>query len=207
MTTRRLVDLPSELLFLIFQYFTSIELLAIFTRLQCVRIEELLQSFISFVDISRETRVCIDRYLPYAITQCKIVRLRLQDKQINVVSKYLSSSDVQSMEVISLGSNDPIVEEDLFQLRGCLKELTIKILCSMERTIPAEDAFGDRRTNEVLRFSYASRFFNQEKNSCANWPHLTHLCIDLDTIYDVFVILNHLPNLQNLKVFVQFLLR
>ena len=188
------LDLPNELLCNTFEYLTSAELLMAFAGLQSERVETLMQSYLSFVDISRETIEWIDMYLPYALIQCRIIGLRLQDKQISAVSKYLSLGDLQSMEVISWDSNDQISEEDLVPFRGCLKKLDIKILCSMKRKITIKGYYP--RIVEMTYFSYSGRFFQ----SCVHWLHLSHLSVDLDTMHDIFHILDCLSNLEDLRV-------
>lgn len=192
------LDLPNELLRDTFEYLTPAHLLMAFAGLGSEKPERLMQSCLWRLDISRETIEWIDKYLLYALTQCRIIGLRLQDKQMSAVSKYLSSGDVQSMEVISLDSNDPISEKDLTPFRGCVKKLDIQIRCSMKRTITRNGYCP--RTVQMTYFSYSGRLFQ----SHVHWPHLTHLSIDLDTIHDIFHLLNCLSNLEDLKVHLHY---
>lgn len=200
MTKSQLFSLPNELLLHIFQYLTSIEILAAFIDLQYARIERLLQSHLSFLDISQETIKWIDMYLPRALNTYKINGLRLQDKQINAVLKYLSLGDVQSMQVITMDSTDQIPDRDLLPLRECLKKLTIKVLCPIRRKIAIDECFAHCKIIMFPYFRYSGRFFHWRSISNGNWPYLTHLSIDLDTIHDLFIVLGCLPNLKDLKV-------
>ena len=200
MTKSQLISLPNELLLHIFQYLTSVEILTAFIDLKCSRIERVLQSHISFLDVSEETIKWIDMYLPRALSEYKITGLRLQDKQINAILKYLSLGDVKSMQVISMDSTDQIPDRDLLPLRECLKKLTIKVLCPIRKKIQIDECYENRKIIMFPYFRYSGRFFHQRSVSNGNWPYLTHLSIDLDTIHDLFIVLGCLSNLKDLKV-------
>lgn len=200
MTKSQLFSLPNELLLHIFQYLTSIEILTAFIDFQYVRIERLLQSHLSFLDISQETIKWIDMYLPRALRDYKISALRLNDKQINAVLKYLSLGNVQSMQVMNMDSTDPIPDQDLLPLRQCLEKLTIEVLCPIRRKITIDESYENRKIILFPYFRYSGRFFHRRNVSNGNWPYLTHLSIDLDTIHDLFIVLGCLSSLEHLKV-------
>ena len=89
------LDLPNDLLLFIFEYLTAIELISGFFGPQIPRIEALIKSFTSFVDISEENDLWLETFLSDALTQRRIDSIRLNDNQIPFVSKYLPSSGIQ----------------------------------------------------------------------------------------------------------------
>jgi len=198
MAKEQLLDLPNELLLFIFQYLSAIELITTFSGLQSSRIQALLEPFISCLDISEENDEWIQTYLPDALTQRQIVHLRLKDKQIHFVSRYLSSSNIQSMNVISLGLNSELSEDDRVELRQCLKKLYITVDCRIKKEKLIKELFPKNSNAEY--FSSTGCFIYPVNDQVYSFAQLTHLSIGLPTIRDVFMLLHRLPNLQDLRV-------
>jgi hypothetical protein len=198
MTKTQLLDLPNELLLFIFQYLSSFELLEAFIDLQSYRIQALIQPFISLFDISEQDDEWIQTDLPNLLVQRRIHGLRLQDRHIRFVTKYLSVGDIQLMQVISLGSNVELLEEDLVELRRCLKELSITVSCSMHEDKLIQELFPRNSNSEY--FSSTGQFFCPTNDKVYTYPYLTHLSIQLSKMHEVFILLHRLPNLEILKV-------
>ncbi|CAF2759333.1 unnamed protein product [Rotaria sp. Silwood2] len=92
-----------------------------FFKVQSLRIQTLIQPFVSHLDISDETDQWIQTYLRDLFAEQNIVTLHLQNKHIAVVSKYLLSIDIQSMHVVSSDWTTDILKEEIGHLRQSLK--------------------------------------------------------------------------------------
>src|ERR1700734_976197 len=96
-----LLDLPNELFPFIFQYLRSIDILKSFSDIQSSRLQALIQQFITRLDISQESNEWVEIYLSNLFTKYKIIALRLKMKHLAFVSKYLLSTNIQSIQVIN----------------------------------------------------------------------------------------------------------
>jgi hypothetical protein len=198
MTKTQLLNLPNELLLLIFQCLSSIELVTTFLGLQSYRIQALIQPLTSLLDISIQDDQWIQTYLPDALVQRRIHGLRLKDRQIRFMSKYLSVGDIHSIEVINFVLNNELVEEDLAELRRYLKKLSITVSYSMREENLIRQLFPRNSNSEY--FSSKGRFFCPINDKVYAYPHLTHLSIGLAAVHSLFILLHRLPNLEILKV-------
>ncbi len=96
-----LLDLSNELFPFILQYMRSIDILKAFFDIQSCRVRALIQPFIIRLDISQESNEWIENYLPKLFLQYEIIALRIQMKHLTLISKYLLSFAIQSVEVIN----------------------------------------------------------------------------------------------------------
>src|SRR5271163_3690540 len=117
MTKTQLLDLPNELFSYIFQHLKSSDLVQAFSEIQSLRIQALIQPFVSHLDISQETDLWIQIHLPNLFIQQNIAALRLQDKHIDFIAKYLLSNDIQSMHILSSDWTTDILKEEIGFLR------------------------------------------------------------------------------------------
>jgi hypothetical protein len=198
MTKTQLLDLPNELFPFIFQHLKSSNLVQSFSKVQSLRIQALIQSFISHLDISQETDQWIEIYLSDLFIQQNIISLRLQDKHIDIISKYLLLTDIQSMHILSSDWTTDILKKGIDYLRQSLKRLSITFTYPHGKGDIASHLFQLNSQLEYLnvtgRFLY---FDDHEINTCTL---LTYLSIELEGIHRVFTLIEHLPRLQELKV-------
>jgi hypothetical protein len=198
MKQTQLFDLPNELFPFIFQHLKSTHLVQAFFKVQSLRIQALIQPFVSHLDISQETDQWIQIYLPHLFTQQSIIAIRLQDKHIDFISKYLLSTDIQSMHVVSSDWTTDILKEGIDYLRQRLKQLSITFTNPHGKGDIASHLFqSDSQLEQLIvtgRFLY---FDHNEMNTC---PRLTYLSIELEGIHRLFILIEHLPNLRELKV-------
>ncbi|CAF0916147.1 unnamed protein product [Rotaria sp. Silwood1] len=198
MTITQLLDLPNEIFPFIFQYLKSTNLIQTFSNVKSLRIQALIQSFLSHLDISQETDQWIQTYLPILINQQNIVALRLQDKHIKFISKDLLLSKIHSIHVFSSDWNTDLLKEGLDHFRQRLKQLSITFTCSHGKGDIGSYLFKFDSQLEHLNIIGRFLFFNKhEINTCTQ---LTHLSIELEGMHSVFILIKHLPNLQQLKV-------
>lgn len=198
MTKTQLLDLPNELLLFIFQYLKSTDLVHGFFDIQSIRIQALIQSFILKLDISQENEQWIETYLPNLFLQQNINKLRLQDKHLNFISKYLSLIDIESMHILSSDWTTDMLKEGINNVRQHLKQLSIIFTYPHGKGDIASHLFQSdsqlKYLNVIGRFLY---FENHEINTCTS---LTYLSIELEGVHRVFTLIEHLPNLEELKV-------
>jgi hypothetical protein len=194
----QLLDLPNELFPFIFQYLNSADLVQAFFTIQSLRIRALIQPFISNLDISQKLDQWIETYLPDLFTQQSILSLRLQDKHITFISEYLLSSNIQSMNVINSDWTTEILNEGINHLRRYLKKLVITFTSSHGKGDIASQLFQSDSQLEHLNIS--GRFLYFDHTEIGTCLRLTHLSIELEGMYRVFILMEHLPNLKELKV-------
>ncbi len=198
MIKTQLLDLPNELFPFIFQHLTSSNLVEVFFEVQSPRIQALIQPFVSHLNISQESDQWLQTYLPNLFTEQNIVALCLQDTHIAFISKYFLSIDIQSMHVVSSDWATDILKEGLNHLRQHLKQLSITFTYPHGKGDIASHLFqSDSQLEQLIvtgRFLY---FDHNEMNTC---PRLTYLSIELEGIHRVFILIEHLPNLRELKV-------
>ena len=198
MKQTRLLDLPNELFLFIFQHIKSADLVQAFFNIQSTRIQALIQPFIAHLDISEETDSWLETYLPDLLTGENIVALRLQDKHIVFVSKYLLLTNIQSMHVVSSDWTTDRLKQGIDHLRQRLKQLSITFTYSHGKGDIACHLFQSDSQLEYLNITGRFLYYdNHEINICTQ---LTYLSIELEGMYRVFILIEHLPNLQELKV-------
>ncbi|CAF2799969.1 unnamed protein product [Rotaria sp. Silwood2] len=198
MTKTQLLDLPNELFPFIFQYLNSKNLMQAFSNVESLRIQTLIQPFLSHLDISQETDQWIQTYLPVLFNQQNIVAVRLQDKHINFIMKNLLLSKIQSMHIFSSDWSTDLLKEALNHFRQYLKQLSITFTCPHGKGDIASHLFQFDSQLEYLNITGRFLFFdNNEINACTR---LTHLVIELEGMHRVFILIKHLPKLRQLKV-------
>ncbi|CAF0994391.1 unnamed protein product [Adineta steineri] len=198
MIKTQLLDLPNELFLYIFQYIKSSHLVQIFSEIKSFRIQALIQSFISHVDISQESEQWIQTYVPNLFNQQNLIALRLQDKYLANISQYLSSSDIQSMHVISSDWTTDILKEGLDHIQQHIKQLWITFTYPHGKGDIANQLFQSDSQYEYLNITGRFLYFDYDDiNICTL---LTYLSIELEGMHRVFALIEHLPNLQELKV-------
>ncbi|CAF0967212.1 unnamed protein product [Didymodactylos carnosus] len=191
-----LLDLPNELFPFIFQYLSSIDLIKAFSDLQSHRLQALIQPFISQLDVSQESDTWIQTYLPDILNKHNIIALRLQMKYLVFISEYLLSTNIQSVEVINWGPIDDTGKTVLGQLRRHLKMFFM--------TCPYSDEDGDLASH---LFQSDSQLQHLAINNCTLYindidicTQLTHLSIELEGMHPLFILVEHLTGIQELKV-------
>lgn len=199
MTKTHLLDLPNELFPFIFQYLNSTDLIEVFSDTQCLQMELLAKLFVSYLDISQKTDKWIHKYLPDLLRQQNIIALRLQDKHIALIYEYLPSSHLQSMHIFSSDWTTDALKQGLAHFRQHLKHLSITFKCLHGKGDIANYLFQSDCKLEYLTITGRFLFFdNKDISTCTQ---LTHLSIELEGMYRVFVLMKHLPNLQQLQVY------
>ena len=200
MIKTQLLDLPNELFAFIFQHFKTSHLVQVFSKIPSLRLQSLIQPHISHLDISEENDHWIEIYLPDLFLRQPILALRLQDKHISLISKYLFSTDIQSIHIVSSDWTTDILKEGIDQLHQRLKKLTITFTYPHGKGDIASHLFQSNSQLEYLnvtgRFLY---FDNHEIHTC---HRMTYLSIELEGIHRVFTLLEHLLQLQELKVYI-----
>lgn len=198
MKKTQLLDLPNELFSFIFQHIKSSNLVEIFLDVPSSRIQALIQPFVSHLNISQESNQWMQTYLPNLFIQQNIIALRLQDKHISFISKYLLSTAIQSMHVINSDWSTDILKEGLDYLRQHLKQLSITFTYPHGKGDIANHLFQLDSQLEYLNITGRFLYFDyNEINTCIL---LTYLSIELEGMHRVFILIGHLPNLQELKV-------
>ncbi|CAF3822933.1 unnamed protein product [Rotaria sordida] len=198
MTKAQFLDLPNELFPFIFQYLNSTNLIKTFFNVESLRIQTLIQSFLSHLDISQETDQWIQTYLPILFNQYNIIALRLQDKHINLILKNFLLNKIQSIHLFSSDWNTDLLKEGLNHFRQCLKQLSITFTYPHGKGDIASHLFQCDCQLEHLNITGRFLFFdNNDINTCTR---LTYLSIGLEGMYRVFILIKHLPNLEQLKV-------
>lgn len=198
MTKTKLLDLPNELLSLICEYLTSIELIQAFSDIQSNRIQALIQPFISHLDISQETDEWVQTYLSHLFKKYLITSIRLKDKHITTILQHMLSNSIESMHIFNFDWSTDMLKVLLNYLHPHLKGLSV--------TFPNQTGKGDLASYvlqsncqlEYLHITGRFQIFNaNEINTCSR---LTHLSIELEGMPRVFMLMKHLPNIQQLKV-------
>jgi hypothetical protein len=198
MKRTQLLDLPNELFLFIFQHLKSTDLIQAFFKVQSLRIQALIRPFISHLDISQETDQWSQTYVPNLFIQQNIVALRLQDKHIAFISNYLLSTDIQCMHILSSDWTTDILKEGIDRLRQRLKQLSITFTYPHGKGDIANHLFQSDSQLEYLNIN--GRFLYYDKNEMNTCTRLTHLSIELEGMHRVFILIEHLPNLEELKV-------
>jgi hypothetical protein len=193
-----LLDLPNELFPFIFQYLSSIDILNAFIDFQSHRIQCLIQPFISRLDVSQESSEWIQTYLPDIIIKHEIIALRIEMKNLAFISEHLSSTGIQSMEVIKWYPDFQFSEEVMSQLRRHLKKLSMITPELDESDELAHLLFrSDSQLKHLIIKDCVFCLWHDEISTCTQ---LTNLSVQLEGMREVFVLVEHLPNLQELQV-------
>lgn len=193
-----LLDLPNELFPLIFQYLSAIDLLKTFFDVKSTRIQTLITSLISRLDVSEESDEWIENYLSNILTQYEILHLRIQSNHLKIIAEHLSSTKVQSMELVDFNACDDSQNQILDHLRKKLKKLSfIKPGANEYNDLAALIFQSDSQLQNLTLVDYPLYFFG---DVIQTMNRLTHLSIVLEGIDPLFKLMQHLPNLRNLKV-------
>ena len=193
-----LLDLPNELFPLIFQYLKALDILKAFVDFKSRRMQVLIRSFVSQLDISYESDEWIQHCLPNLFTKYEIIAVRVQIQHLTFIWKYLLSTNIQSMEVVSYYVTDRISEQVIGHMRRHLKKLSFVAPYCDEHTDLARLLFRFDSQLECLTMNnYVLYLSDDAIDTC---PRLTHLSIELTGIHPLFILMEHLPNLQELKV-------
>jgi len=196
-TKTLLLDLPNELFPFIFQYFRSIDIVKAFSDFQSRRIQALIQPFTTRLDISQESDEWIQIYLPNLFIKHEIIALRLQMKHLAFITEYLLSTSIQSIQVINWDFDFDFSEHIVGHLRRHLKNLLL-VLSELGETsdLPIQLFRSDSQL-EHLTIKNCVIYLYNEIETCTR---ITHLSVELEGMHPVFILIEHLPNLQELKV-------
>jgi len=199
MTTRtQFLDLPNELFPYIFQYLKSSKLVEVFSKIPCNRIQSLIQSHIYHLDISSESYEWVETYLADLFSRQIIYAIRLQDKHINYLSKYVFQTDIQSVHILNSDWSTDILKNGLDQLRQTIRQLTITFTYPHGKGDIANHLFRSDSRIECLNIT--GRFLYFDMTDIEICSKLTNLSIELEGMRRLFIILEHLPQLTDLKV-------
>ncbi|CAF4510454.1 unnamed protein product [Rotaria socialis] len=198
MTKTELLDLPNELFPLIFQYLNSKNLIQTFFNVQSNRIQILIQPFISHLDISQETNQWIQTYLPDILNQQNVLALRLHAKQITLILPYVLLSKIQSMHIFDSHWSTDTLKQGLDQFGQRLKRLSITFTDPYGQGDLASHLFQRYCQLEYVNITGRSLFFGT--NEISTCTKLTYLSVELEGMHRVFILMQNLPNLQQLKV-------
>ncbi|CAF4298034.1 unnamed protein product [Rotaria sp. Silwood2] len=196
-----LFDLPNELFSWIFQYLSAINLLKTFSDFKSLRLQALIQSFISRLDISQESDEWIQNYLPNILSKHKIIALRLQMNHLVFIPEHLLSANIQSMQVTKWNALTDLPKQIMVHLRQNLKNLSFVQPDDNEFSDLVSLLFrSDSQLEQLIIKDCVLYVFNDDIETCTR---LTHLSIELEGLNTVFILIGHLPNLQKLKVKIQ----
>ena len=194
----QLLDLPNELFSFIFQHLTSAQLIQAFFHRDSSRLQALIEPFVAHLDISRETDLWLDTYLPELVRQYNIDALRLNDAQIPQIVDQLLVIDVPCLHILSSDWTTEMLKRAIDQLRGRVKKLWVTFVYSHGKGDIARHIFHSDSSLEYL--SVVGRFLFFEPTEIETCTRLTHLTVQLEGMNRLFVLLEHLPNLEDLKV-------
>jgi len=189
----KLLDLEDLSFLCIFQYLSIRQRITLFIDLPHCRIQPLLQSFISFVDITNEDNEWIEEYLPQVLIQRKIRGLRLKEQQIHLISKYFTLGDIQTIELVTTCLSDEVPINDCTSVSQSLNKLVLLY-------------DNDARYKQIRTIKYQtgedlySRYIYPIIGQNYTFHNLTDLSINLFEMHHIFNILSRSPNLQTLKV-------
>lgn len=198
MMKTQLLDLPNELFLFIFQYLKSSDLIEIFLPIESIRIQSLIQISISKVDISEKTKQWIEIYLSDLFFQQIIQTLRLQDKHVNLISNYFLTSNIQSMHILSSDWTTDILKEGIDYIRKYLKDLSITFTYPHGKGDIANYLFQSDTQLEYLNVN--GRFLYFDNHDIKKCDSLKYLSIELEGVHRVFILVQNLPKLEELKV-------
>ena len=194
----KLLDLPNELFPFIFQHLTSAQLIQAFFHRDSFRLQALIEPFVVHLDISRQTDLWVQTYLPELVRQYSIDALRLQDEQIPQIVDQLLAIDVPCLHILSSDWTTDILKQAIDQLRGRVKKLGVTFVYSHGKGDIARHVFHSESSLEYL--SVTGRFLFFDPTEIETCSRLTHLTIELEGMNRLFALLEHLPNLEDLKV-------
>ncbi|CAF1210800.1 unnamed protein product [Rotaria sp. Silwood1] len=193
-----LFDLPNELFLCIFQYLSAIDLLKIFSDFKSYRLQTLIQPFISRLDVSQESDEWIENNLSNVLTKYKIIALRLQMNHLLMIPEHLLSTNIQSMQVINWNIFTDLPEQIIVHLRRNLKKLSFVQPNDDESSDLASLLFrSDSQLKHLIIKDCILYISNDDLETCTR---LTHLSIELEGMNPLFILIQHIPNLQELKV-------
>ncbi len=193
-----LLDLPNELFPFIFQYLRSIDILKAFSDFQSHRLQALIQPFITRLDISQESNQWIQIYLPDVFTKHEIIALRLQMKHLPFIKEHLLSTNIQSIQVINWDFDFDFSQEVVDHLSRNLKKLSFAFAEIGENGDLARQLFrSDSQLEHLTIKDCVLAFYDDQIETCTR---ITHLSVELEGMHPVFIFIQHLPNLQKLKV-------
>lgn len=198
MMKTQLLDLPNELFLFIFQYLKSSDLIEIFLPIESIRIQSLIQISISKVDISEKTKQWIEIYLSDLFFQQIIQTFRLQDKHVNLISNYFLTSNIQSMHILSSDWTTDILKEGIDYIRKYLKDLSITFTYPHGKGDIANYLFQSDTQLEYLNVN--GRFLYFDNHDIKKCDSLKYLSIELEGVHRVFILVQNLPKLEELKV-------
>ena len=199
MSTTNLFSLPNELFPYIFQYLSSSQLVELLIDIQSRRLQALIHSFITNLDISQQSDQWLQHYLPRILCNSNLNAFRLQDRHIPSFHNDLSSSNTQSIQVISSDWTTDLLKQGLDYIRQHhLKQLSIVFTCLHGKGDVANDLF--RRDSQFQHLIVTGRFLYFDWNEIEQCDQLRSLSIELEGMHRVFMLIQNLPNLQELKV-------
>jgi hypothetical protein len=198
MMKSHLLDLPNELFFSIFQHVPSIDLVDAFNPIPSCRLHRLIRPFLSHLDLSQRTNQWLDAYLPDLLTQQSTRAVRLDDRQLPCLTPHLSTIDIESMHIRHSDWTTDVLKQILAQLRQRLKHLCIKFTYAHGQGDIAGDLFqSDSSLEHVV---VTGRFLYFHKSDLNISPRLTSLTIEIEDMRRLFLLLQYLPRLEQLKV-------
>jgi hypothetical protein len=193
-----LLDLPNELFPFIFQYLRSIDILKAFSDIQSRRVRALIQPFLTQLDISQESNEWIQNYLSAVFIKHQIMAIRLQMKHLTFISEHLLSTNIQSMQVINWDFDFDFSEQVVSQLLRNVKKLLFAFPELGESSDIVSQLFqSDSQLEHLTIRDCGLVLYDDEIGTCTR---LTYLSVELEGIHPVFILIKHLPNLQELKV-------
>jgi hypothetical protein len=192
-----LLDLPNELFPFIFQYLRSIDIVKAFSDFQSHRFQCLIQPFITRLDMSQESNEWVQIHLPDLFNKYEIIALRLQMKHLTFMTDHLLSTNIQSIQVINWDFHFHFSEQVVDHLRRNLKKLLFVFPELGENADLVKQLFQSDSQLKHLTIKDCVLFLYDEIEIC---PRLTHLSVELEGMRPVFILIEHLPNLQELKV-------
>ncbi|CAF1215228.1 unnamed protein product [Adineta ricciae] len=200
MSTTQLFSLPNELFPYIFQYLSSSQLVELLADVQSRRLQALIHSFITNLDISQQTDQWLQHYLPRIFSNSNLNALRLQDRHIPSFYSDFLSSNIQSIQVISSDWTTDLLKQGLNYIRQQhhLKQLSIVFTCLHGKGDVANDLF--RHDSQFQHLIVTGRFLYFDLNEIEQCNQLRSLSIELEGMHRVFMLIENLPNLQELKV-------
>jgi hypothetical protein len=192
-----LLDLPNELFPFIFQYLRSIDILKTFSDCKSRRLQALIQPFIKKLDISQESNEWVQIYLSDLFIKYEIIGLRLRMKHLAFITEDILSTNIQSIEVINWDYDFDFSQEVIDRLRLNLKKLLFRFPEQNENADLVKQLFRSDSQLESFTIKNCVLYLYDEIEICTR---MTYLSVILEGMSPVFTLIEHLPNLQKLKV-------
>ena len=196
----KFLDLPNELLTMVFGYLSSADLVLAFIEIRSNRLRALISPFIQQLDLTDSPVLQIEKHLPLVNRIYGTHCVRLRDQQLGSVAASLSTSNIGSAKVLSGSITDLLDQKKwLEQLTSELTSLSVDFGNGMEADQNLVSVLFNRHSKlEDLAIRNCTLFFDE--SALHPSAHLKSLHIETEGTHHVFLLLKHCRALETLSV-------